>query len=162
MYVRRDTIEAAAKTRPAWYREMVYQLRDAAKDTPDQIWLSLFARERIAQRQQQNGKTYEFWLSALGLGDAVCGYFAACGLAEATGCPVVFRHGAHEWFSHVHHPLVTVKPHANIGPDAQPSYQEQIQSAESRKQYYCDALAKAFNLPRFTPKPPQIQRRSAA
>lgn len=107
----------------------------------------------IANAEKAGAVRYHMHLSARGLGDSICGYHAACGLAESTGGRVAYHAHAHEWLARAKHPLVDVLPQSNTGADGNLSYSGQIAGASTRKQDYCDNLAKAFGVPRFPPVP---------
>lgn len=92
--------------------------------------------------------------NADGLGDAICGLYAACGLAEATGKFVIFHAHHYPWFEGVHHPRVRIVPNSNAGVVMDPNYDWQLKHASTRKQYYCNSLAEAMKIPPFPPKPP--------
>lgn len=100
-------------------------------------------------------------VSAAGLGDSVCGLFAACGLADATGRPVEFRTRHHEWFGSVSHPGVTFAPHAENGSaDLSADYDGQLLAAASgscpsRVRWYCDRAADQLGAPRFSGRRPE-------
>lgn len=101
-----------------------------------------------------------FHLSAHGIGDAVVGLYAACGLAD-TGREVVFHCRRWEWLAGVSHPGVTVEPwRADIGIDANGEYRSQERSAiggtcRTRGQWYCDHISRASGIPSFTPSRPE-------
>lgn len=101
---------------------------------------------------------YVFHVSGFGMGDAICGMYAACGLADATGRRV--RMHAHNipFLARASHPLVDVRPHKKIGPDTGANYAKEIAEAVTRKQHYCRMLADAFGLPPFSPAAPIIDR----
>jgi len=100
-----------------------------------------------------------FHSSGLGIGDAVCAYYAACGLADAAKKEVKFKCRHPDWFRFVSHPGVTVERHVPLGPNCNADYERQLQVAaeklcSSRPQFLCDNLAKSFRLPPFKPAVP--------
>jgi heptosyltransferase-1 len=103
-------------------------------------------------------------LSAHGIGDAVTGLYAACGLADA-GREVVYHCRKSEWFPGVSHPGVTVLPfRGETGIDAAADYDGQTRAAAagtcaSRAQWYCDNIAKSSDLPPFAPARPRAVKR---
>lgn len=101
-----------------------------------------------------------FHLSAHGIGDAVCGVYVACGLADATARPVVFhtRHAA--WLAGVSHPGVTlVQSFETAGADANADYGGQLRAGGrregSRVRWYCDQVSRQVGIPAFAPVRPQ-------
>lgn len=105
-----------------------------------------------------------FHLSAHGIGDAVVGLYAACGLAD-TGREVVFHCRRWEWLAGVSHPGVTVEPwRADIGINANGDYRSQERSAMSdtcrtRGQWYCDHISRAAGISTFSPSRPDVVMR---
>lgn len=101
-----------------------------------------------------------FHLTAHGIGDAVCGLYAACGAADA-GHPVTFHCRRPEFLAVVSHPGVTVKAwEADVGIDANADYWGQLEAGAagtcpSRAQWYCDKIATSLGIPPFAPKRPQ-------
>lgn len=123
-------------------------------------WATLSFKNIQEEDKPKLPDVLEFHLPALGLGDAVCGAYAACGLAEATGRPVVMYHNAHKWLLPVAHPLVTFKPveNPNRMVSALPDYGASMHHPISRKQHFCDMLAKGFGIPKFKPKAPPLKK----
>ncbi len=106
-----------------------------------------------------------FHLSAHGIGDAVVGLYAACGLAD-TGRHVVFHCRQSHWLAGVSHPGVTVQPWAGTdhGHDANADYGGQLRAGSSgtcssRGQWYADRIAHGAGVPQFTPSRPQTVAR---
>lgn len=94
-----------------------------------------------------------------GLGDSVCGLYAACGLADATGRAVRFHTRHPDWFGSVSHPGVSILGDARDGADLSADYDGQLLAAASgscpsRVQWYCDRAADAFHLPAFQGRRP--------
>lgn len=109
----------------------------------------------------------QFHLSAHGIGDAVVGLYAACGLAD-TGRHVVFHCRQSHWLAGVSHPGVTVQPWAGVdhGHDANADYGGQLRAGasntcRSRGQWYADRLARGAGVPAFAPSRPQTVTRPA-
>lgn len=108
-----------------------------------------------------------FHLSAHGIGDAVVGLYAACGLAD-TGRHVVFHCRQSHWLAGVSHPGVTVQPWAGTdhGHDANADYGGQLRAGSSgtcssRGQWYADRIAHGAGVPQFAPSRPQAVARPA-
>jgi len=106
-----------------------------------------------------------FFLSAHGIGDAVGGVYAACGLAEA-GYAAVFHCRHPEWVAGVSHPGVTVQPwRRDVGHDANADYGGQLaagsRSDGSRVRWYCDQLARQAGIAPFAPARPQTVAKPA-
>lgn len=101
-------------------------------------------------------KDVSFYLSALGIGDAVCGMYAACGIAD-NGFNVAFhtRHG--DWLSAVKHPNVRVCQEDNFFADANLDYAGQLRSGQSssRPNWYIKNLRRFYELPDCEAKRPQ-------
>lgn len=145
-------------------------------ETPERYW-----RWYVDRRNDiniRNGKprlSYEaaaaarpIWLhctpSCSGIGDVVCGLYMACGLADATGRPVVLRHWHPAWVARASHPGVIVESidYGARGVDYSAGwdgYHCQIATAASRSVAYCDNVAAAFNLAPFKPRRPGVDRR---
>ena len=94
-------------------------------------------------------------LSATGLGDSVCGLYAACGAASA-GHDVTFHTRHSDWFDRIAHPRLTLAPHADDGVDMNADYEGHVRAGRARKNYYCDSISNALNVPAFDPSPPQF------
>lgn len=107
-----------------------------------------------------------FHLSAHGIGDAVVGLYAACGLAD-TGRQVVFHCRQPHWLAGVSHPGVTVQPWAaDHGHDANADYGGQLRAGAagtcpSRGQWYADNIARGAGVPAFAPSRPEHVARPA-
>lgn len=89
--------------------------------------------------------------TANGLGDAICGLYAVCGLADATGKHVVYHSHSAEFLKRAKHPNVTVVPieFGARGPDMNDGmigYYRQVAKAPSRVSAYCENLANALTL----------------
>lgn len=99
------------------------------------------------------------YLSATGIGDAICGLYAACGAADARRVPnpeaTVCLHTEHTgWLKRVRHPGLEVCFNVPVDPeedwiDVSRDYAEQLRCATSRKQWYADNIE-----PGLTPRPP--------
>jgi hypothetical protein len=103
--------------------------------------------------------------SATGLGDAISGIYAVCGLADALKAPVVFCSHSEEWLHRVHHPNLHLIPieRKRVGPDindGKQGYNRQINCADSRSKEYCKNIAAALSIPEFGPRRPQEVDRS--
>lgn len=102
-----------------------------------------------------------FHLSAHGIGDAVVGLYAACGLADA-GREVVFHCRRSDWLAGLSHPGVAVEPwRADAGVDANADYAGQLRAAhlgscQTRAQWYCDNISRTADIPAFAPKRPRF------
>jgi O-methyltransferase len=102
--------------------------------------------------------------SATGLGDAIGGLYAVCGLADATGKPIIYHAHSAKWLYRVAHPGVTIVPieEGREGPDingGDEGYRRQIQSAATRVTDYCGNLAQALGIAPFAAaRPRQIDR----
>jgi predicted O-methyltransferase YrrM len=106
------------------------------------------------------GDTLKIRVWAKGIGDAICGYYAACGAASA-GYQVEYYNRHPGWFCRVSHPGVTVLPYAESEGvlDISTRYGEQLaqanrHGARSRKQWYCDNLARALGVKSIEPCAP--------
>lgn len=109
----------------------------------------------------------ELHLSCAGLGDAITGLYAACGLAE-TGRRVRYYHRFPDWLARFSHPGVEYGPQAP-GPDTPAPgvdmnwhYPVQLLTGADRKQWYCDAVSRALELPAFVPAAPREINRSTS
>jgi len=103
-------------------------------------------------------KDVTFYVSALGIGDAVCGMYAACGIADQ-GFNVTLhtRHG--DWLSAVSHPNVSICPETDFFADANLDYQGQLRSGGSggsRPNWYVQNLRRYYEIPNCTAKRPEM------
>lgn len=96
----------------------------------------------------------EFHLVADGIGDAVTGYYAACGLA-ADGRDAVFYTKHPLWFGRVSHPGAKLLPYRERGVNANANYTAKLRYDGHWSQYFCDAIATHSLLPRFEPARPR-------
>lgn len=84
--------------------------------------------------------------TALGIGDAICGLYAACGLTNA-GHSVVLSTRHHQWLAGCQHP-VGIGDFGSTGFDAATRYQEQLVAqrsappAQNRAKWYIDNIAR--------------------
>ncbi len=106
------------------------------------------------------GKAAEFHLSAGGIGDAVCGLYTACGLADA-GYETTYYTRHREWLAGAEHPNLKLAEFAESGVDGNRYYEDQLRSAalrmcQSRTQWYADNIARDLGLPKFAPSRPKI------
>lgn len=81
----------------------------------------------------------------------ICGYYAACGLADATGAKVEFHARHPEWLACVTHPMVSVVGmNHHKSPtlcDASADYQGQLSNGRvDRASWYCQNIRKALKL----------------
>jgi hypothetical protein len=100
------------------------------------------------------------YVSATGIGDAICALYAACGAANALReeqlAGLVRLHTRHPgWFERVQHPGVEIHACDSVTDptwiDLSRDYDVHLASATSRKQWYCDNIA-----PGLVPCPPQF------
>jgi hypothetical protein len=116
-------------------------------------------RCRSCEDYSSGRREVHFHLSAHGIGDAVVGVYAACGLADA-GYAAVFHCRQSHWLAGVSHPGVTIRPHrADAGADGNRDYQGQLRAGasgacDSRARWYADRIADQSDLPRFHPARP--------
>jgi hypothetical protein len=100
--------------------------------------------------------------SARGIGDAVSGLYAACGLASAMREPVTYHCHHPAWLAGVSHPWLSVVPDtgpADWATDMSDDYGGELDAAHrktcpSRVQWYCDRLAKKLNVSAFAGRRP--------
>jgi hypothetical protein len=102
-----------------------------------------------------------FNLGSTGLGDAICGLYAACGLADSTGRKVIYYAHSANWINRASHPNVEIRPRIAGDMGTNPckdmkDYGEQINGAETRVKFYCDRLAAQLGVPPFEGKRPQF------
>lgn len=104
---------------------------------------------------------YEIQTDGRGIGDAVSQLYACCGLADATGKPVIMRTRHHtDWFAGVSHPGLSIQPHDGTGVECNPDYPGQCRAADAgtvstRCQWYCDKLSEALGVSKFAPVRPK-------
>lgn len=99
------------------------------------------------------------WENSTGLGDAVCGLYAVCGLADVIAKPVVFHAHSSRFINRASHPGVTIietsqhKQGVDLSGGAR-GYNLQIAKSETRVSHYCETLAVHFRIPAFEPRRP--------
>ena len=87
------------------------------------------------------------WLASIGIGDAVCALYSACGLADAGYAPVTLHTRHNQWLARASHPGVTVSEYHNDRVasddwiDIYRDYHGELESGVPRKQWYCDMSA---------------------
>lgn len=89
-----------------------------------------------------------FYLSAIGIGDAVCGLYAACGIADKR-FNVSFHTKHVDWLSVVQHPNVRICSEPDLFADANLDYAGQLKSGQvgSRPNWYIKNLRRFYELP---------------
>ena len=97
--------------------------------------------------------------AARGIGDAVSGLYAACGLASALQEPVTYHCHHPAWLSGVSHPWLTIATHVPVGADVFDDYDGELRAANagtcpSRVQWYCDRAAASLRVPAFSGRRP--------
>lgn len=113
-----------------------------------------------------DSEVVRFRLSANGIGDAVCGIYAACGIAD-TGRPVEFFTKNFPWVKYASHPGVKILPYDESVFDANANYRQQMRDAEagkliSRSHHYINNLKVGFGLQDCDPcRPKSIDRPNA-
>lgn len=89
-----------------------------------------------------------------GIGDAVSGLYAACGLASALQEPVTYHTHHPAWLAGVSHPWLTVAPDAPAGADMGIDYEGELNAAHAgtcptRVQWYCNKASEQLRVPLF-------------
>lgn len=93
--------------------------------------------------------------SAGGVGDTVCGFYVAAGLALAAGQSVRYYTRHPDWLARVSHEGVTVYPYAERGTDMfAGGYGTMISEESDRKAWLCQNVARALGVPAFDPLGP--------
>lgn len=103
--------------------------------------------------------TVNLRLSATGIGDAVCGLYAACGLANQ-GHDVTLYNRHPGWFTTVKHPRLTIVPHSESGIDISTDYNGQLAASTkntcpTRSHWYCRNIARHLKISEFEPVRPE-------
>jgi hypothetical protein len=101
-------------------------------------------------------KDITFYNSALGIGDAVCGMYAACGIADQ-GFNVTFHTRHVDWLSAVSHPNVSICQESDLFANANLDYGGQLKSGVvggSRPNWYIKSLQRYYEIPDCTAKRP--------
>lgn len=115
----------------------------------------IFDKARLGSERCPESRWPEHvYLGARGVGDALCGLYAACGMAIATGNKVVYHAQHFGWFDGISHPNVEIVNDGAVGTKMDPDYHGQIARADSRKKWYCARTADALAIPKFDPIPP--------
>lgn len=108
-----------------------------------------------------DSEVVRFRLSANGIGDAVCGMYAACGVSE-TGRQVQFHTKHYQFLKTVSHPGVMVLEDDKTVFDANANYRQQLRDAQakrltSRPHHYISNLKVSFGVHECDPcRPKQI------
>lgn len=92
-----------------------------------------------------------FYVSAVGIGDAVCGLYAACGIADQ-GFSVTYHTRHVSWLSAVSHPNVSICEESDFSADANLDYQGQLRagrdkSFSSRPNWYIKGVGRYYEIP---------------
>lgn len=114
----------------------------------------------MAEIPKIDSEIVSFHLSATGLGDTVCGIYAACGLAEA-GHQVEYQSRNTAWLSGISHPGVKIISEAQHPFDANANYRTQLREAfhhrvDSRPGWFIRNISKAYSIPECQPSRPQV------
>jgi heptosyltransferase-1 len=101
-----------------------------------------------------------FHLSATGLGDTVCGVYAACGLAKA-GHEVVYHARNTSWLQGISYPNLTIVPESEHPFDANANYRTQLREAffsrvDSRPSWFIRNISKAYSIDECQPTRPNV------
>jgi hypothetical protein len=102
-------------------------------------------------------KDITFYVSAVGIGDAVCGMYAACGIADQ-GFNVTLHTRHVNWLSVVSHPNVSICLETDFSADANLDYQGQLRSGNSsgsRPNWYVQSLRRYYEIPDCVAKRPE-------
>lgn len=95
-----------------------------------------------------------------GIGDAICGVYAAAGLAR-TGRDVVFYTPHAGWLKRVSAPRMRiVESRTPRGHDMGENYDQQLKTQPCRKQFYCDNIARLAGVEPFKPAKPRVNRKA--
>lgn len=96
-------------------------------------------------------KDITFYVSAVGIGDAVCGMYAACAIADQ-GFNVTFHTRHVDWLSAVSHPNLSICEESDYSADANLDYQGQLRagrdkSFSSRPNWYIKGVRRYYEIP---------------
>lgn len=109
------------------------------------------------QEPPKKTKDIVFYNSALGVGDAVCAMYAACGIADQ-GFNVSFHTRHPDWLSAVSHPNVSICEESDLFADANLDYIGQLKSGllgGSRPNWYIKNLRRYYEIPDCVAKRPK-------
>lgn len=99
------------------------------------------------------------------IGDETVAVYAACGLADATGRPVVLHARQAAWLAGVSHPGVTIRRGDGTGADCQADFAGEVRESKlgvNRVEWYCRQVARQLKVPAFTPvRPARVDRPAA-
>lgn len=118
----------------------------------------------MAQIPKIDSNVVSFHLSASGIGDTVCGIYAACGLAKA-GHQVEYQAKNTAWLQGISHPGLNIIPEVDTPFDANANYVKQIKEAfhrrvESRSGWYIRNIATAYGIAECKPSRPNVAKPS--
>lgn len=114
---------------------------------------AMFTKPRVATKKGQ----VVLKSHCKGIGDAICGMYAACGIAAAGY--EVFNYSKHTmWLNRASYPNVHILdaetlPIPDNAIDISALYDEQLRDADCRKTWYCENFAREMGLPKGSLKP---------
>lgn len=101
----------------------------------------------------------EVYSSGRGIGDTISALYAVWGMVKA-GHKVRYHAKNYDWLSRVKpiDGLEIVREGGNVGVDMNANYTGQLRSGVSRKQWYCDNLARGLGLDSFSAAVPEVDK----
>lgn len=155
MDIAKILVQKGTRTRFVW--------TEALAARPDmEPWLGSMEDHQVIPISASSSDTLTFSLSAGGIGDAVCGLYAACGLAQQ-GHKVVFYAKHRGWFPPLEQPNLTVLPHEEGRFDANLNYRQQLKEALAdptltRPGWYIRNIAQRYGIAECKPARPEMVR----
>ena len=116
----------------------------------------------MAQIPKIDSNVVSFHLSASGIGDTVCGIYAACGLAKA-GHQVEYQAKNTAWLQGISYPGLKIIQEIATPFDANANYIQQIKESfyrrvESRPDWYIKNIAMAYGVADCKPSRPNVAK----
>lgn len=107
---------------------------------------------------QDNSEVIDCYLSSPGIGDAICGVYAASGLASM-GHRVRLHSKHTRWLERASFPNLQIITSENeIGIDFYQNYNKSLRAGTCRKQWYADNLARGAGIESFAPVAPMVDK----
>jgi hypothetical protein len=115
--------------------------------------------EKVEVHRKVSSDVVSFHLSALGIGDAISGLYAACGIAN-TGRQVQFHVKHMNWLPQISHPNLEIVPEKLQPLDANINYRKQLAAInsgaiKSRPHWYIQNVAQAYGFELCDPARPK-------
>jgi hypothetical protein len=110
---------------------------------------------------------YHVHLSCQGLGDSVCGLYAAAGIADSLpkGDTITLHTRHMDWLARSSAPGLILADHdssPDTGFDMNQLYDLQLRESRSRKRWFSDAITSHYSLTKAEPRSPRVDKANAS